>query len=132
MRLTGRNQRGTEGHDRSRDRALLRHERRISRRTGLWLKLLPHHWRIPMSEKHESEMPPLPFLNPEFMNSPAARTVRILSEYLEPAERLRRLRIRDTIVFFGSARSASPEEAAEQLALVNAEIERTGTTSTEL
>jgi len=85
-----------------------------------------------MSDKHESEMPPLPFLNPDFMNSPAARTVRILSEYLEPAERFRRQHIRDTIVFFGSARSASPEEAAEQLALVNADISRAGALSTEL
>ena len=50
-----------------------------------------------------------PYLNTEFLQSPAARAVRILSEYLEPANRLHRARIRDTIVFFGSARASSPE-----------------------
>jgi len=39
-----------------------------------------------------------------FLASEAARPLRILAEYLEPLERLRRHRIRDTIVFFGSSR----------------------------
>ena len=85
-----------------------------------------------MAENNESEMSPLPFLNMEFLNSPGARTIRILSEYLEPAERLRRARIHDTIVFFGSARSLSPEQAAQQLTQVNEEIERAGAASAEL
>ena len=75
-----------------------------------------------MDENKEPEILPLPYLNPEFMNSPAARTLRILSEYLEPAERLRRARVYDTIVFFGSARSPSPEEAAQLLSRVKEEI----------
>lgn len=69
-----------------------------------------------MSDNNETEIPPISFLNPDFMNSPAARPLRILAEYLEPAERLRRAHIWDTIVFFGSARSGTPEHAAEQLA----------------
>src|ERR1041385_4819088 len=77
-----------------------------------------------MAEKTNSEISPLPFLNTEFLKSPAARTIRILSEYLEPAERLRRARIRDTIVFFGSARSPSPEQAAQQWTEVNEQIAR--------
>ncbi|MBI4474954.1 MAG: LOG family protein, partial [Acidobacteria bacterium] len=85
-----------------------------------------------MTEKNESEKPQLPFLNIDFLKSPAARTIRILSEYLEPADRLRRARIRDTIVFFGSARSASPDEAAQQLALVNEKIGRVETPTAEL
>src|SRR5215475_8629044 len=68
----------------------------------------------------------LSFLNPEFLKSVAARPVRILSEYLEPAERMRRARIRDTIVFFGSARSLSPEEAERQMLRVRDEIKETG------
>jgi uncharacterized protein (TIGR00730 family) len=75
---------------------------------------------------------PLPFLNVGFLQSPAARPIRILSEYLEPAERLRRARVRDTIVFFGSARSRSPEEAAQQLAQVEAAVARVGAVSPEL
>ncbi len=39
-----------------------------------------------------------------FLKSDAARPIRILSEYLGPLETFRRERIRDTIVFFGSAR----------------------------
>ncbi|OFW34016.1 MAG: Rossman fold protein, TIGR00730 family [Acidobacteria bacterium RIFCSPLOWO2_12_FULL_60_22] len=47
------------------------------------------------------------YKNEKFLDSPDARVVRILSEYLEPYSHFRRQRIRDTIVFFGSAR---PEE----------------------
>ncbi|MFL5273620.1 MAG: TIGR00730 family Rossman fold protein [Anaeromyxobacteraceae bacterium] len=39
-----------------------------------------------------------------FLESEAARPIRIVSEYLGPLETFRRERIRDTIVFFGSAR----------------------------
>jgi len=85
-----------------------------------------------MAEKKEPEISPLPYLNTEFLKSPAARTIRILSEYQEPAERLRRAGIRDTIVFFGSARSLSPEQAAEQLSRVNEEIGRVSTVPAEL
>src|SRR5262245_51485907 len=68
----------------------------------------------------------LSFLNPEFLRSVAARPVRILSEYIEPAERMRRARIRDTIVFFGSARSLSPEEAERRMTRLRDGIERAG------
>ena len=66
------------------------------------------------------------------MKSPAARAIRILTEYLEPAERLRRARIYDTIVFFGSARTLSPEESASRLVQVNEEIARAGEVTPEL
>ena len=44
------------------------------------------------------------YKNDKFLDSPAARSLRILSEYLEPLDHFRREKIRDTIVFFGSAR----------------------------
>ena len=50
--------------------------------------------------------------NEGFLKSPDARTLRILSEYIEPESRFRELRVRDTIVFFGSARIL-PRETAE-------------------
>ncbi|MFP5261162.1 MAG: LOG family protein [Blastocatellia bacterium] len=65
-----------------------------------------------MSESDHFVEPPLPYLNAEFLKSSEARVIRIISEYLEPAARLRRHRVRDTIVFFGSARSIPPEIAA--------------------
>jgi uncharacterized protein (TIGR00730 family) len=58
--------------------------------------------------------------------------MRLIAEYLEPAERLRRAHVRDTIVFFGSARSLSPEQAQLQLARVNEEIAKAGSESPDL
>lgn len=62
-----------------------------------------------------SEHPPLAYANPLFLNSPDARPLRVLAEYLEPLHRLRRENIHDTIVFFGSARVQA--RAAAQAAL---------------
>lgn len=58
----------------------------------------------------------------EFLNSPSARVIRILSEYLEPQSRFQRLRIKDTVVFFGSARIGSMAEAQGRLSDVKARI----------
>jgi len=44
------------------------------------------------------------YLNEEFLNSPDARALRILAEFLEPLAHFRREKVRDTVVFFGSAR----------------------------
>ena len=60
--------------------------------------------------------------NPSFLGSRAARPLRILAEYLHPDSVFENLRISDTIVFFGSARIASREDALSALD----EIERTG------
>jgi len=50
------------------------------------------------------ERRPLAYLNDKFLNSPDARGLRILSEFLEPMAHFRREKVRDTVVFFGSAR----------------------------
>jgi uncharacterized protein (TIGR00730 family) len=47
---------------------------------------------------------PVAYLNDQFLNSPDARGIRILSEFLEPLSHFRREKVRDTVVFFGSAR----------------------------
>ena len=73
---------------------------------------------LEMSRPTPTNIPPLSYLNTEFWKSPGARALRILSEYIEPAARLREHRVRDTIVFFGSARSIPPEQAAAELELV--------------
>ena len=44
------------------------------------------------------------YLDETFLGSDAARPLRILAEYLEPLDAFQREQIRDTIVFFGSAR----------------------------
>jgi uncharacterized protein (TIGR00730 family) len=47
---------------------------------------------------------PLAYRNAEFMDTPEARSLRILSEYLYPFSHFRNAKIHDTVVFFGSAR----------------------------
>ena len=46
-----------------------------------------------------------------FLNSRSARALRILSEYLEPSSRFAHHKVDDTIVFMGSARTPSREQA---------------------
>jgi hypothetical protein len=54
---------------------------------------------------------PLAYENPQFLNSPDGRILRIMSEYVEPFARFRREQIQDTVVFFGSARFLSLADA---------------------
>ena len=59
-----------------------------------------------MNEKHldvEGRLP-LAYRNREFMDTPIARPMRIMSEYLYPLSHFRNEKIHDTVVFFGSAR----------------------------
>ena len=55
------------------------------------------------------------YKNQAFLNSVQARPLRILAEYLEPESRFEELKIRDTIVIFGSARIRSREQAEKEL-----------------
>src|SRR3954464_6398814 len=59
---------------------------------------------------------PMAYENPEFLNSPDGRLLRILSEYVEPLARFRREQIQDTVVFFGSARFHDRDHAEKSLA----------------
>jgi len=59
---------------------------------------------------------PKAYRNNKFLNSPSGRTVRILTEYQEPYERLKKYDIHDTIVFFGSARLLPMTEAKKNVA----------------
>jgi uncharacterized protein (TIGR00730 family) len=67
----------------------------------------------------EPEPPVKAYQNPEFLESEDARPIRILSEYLEPASRLKSQRVKDTIVFFGSARIRPREDCEKRLAGLN-------------
>jgi len=67
---------------------------------------------------------PMAYLYPEFLESPEARPLRILSEYLEPLRRFKQEKIQDTVVFFGSARIDSRERAVRALRTLRARGER--------
>lgn len=55
------------------------------------------------------------YKNLEFLNSPAARTIRIVCEYEEPRQRFEDQGVSDTVVLFGSARTLPRVIAEEQL-----------------
>src|SRR5271165_5551051 len=57
-----------------------------------------------MIDHENSGRRPVAYLNAPFLESPDARPLRMLSEYLEPLSHFRDEKIQDTIVFFGSAR----------------------------
>src|SRR5690349_10190453 len=58
---------------------------------------------------------PLAYHDLSFLDSQDARPLRILAEYLEPARRFRLQNIQDTVVFFGSARVHSRQDAEKAL-----------------
>ncbi len=80
------------------------------------------------------------FENPEFLQSKEARSLRILSEYLEPEKRFSYKNIEHTVVFFGSARTGEgsgrsdpnaqsywkAEEMAFKLGMVSKDFEKSG------
>ncbi|MCK6525226.1 LOG family protein [Myxococcota bacterium] len=55
------------------------------------------------------------YKNLEFLNSAAARHIRILAEYEDPRQRFIQQELKDTIVMFGSARIPSREDALARL-----------------
>ncbi|MCZ6721809.1 MAG: LOG family protein [Proteobacteria bacterium] len=55
------------------------------------------------------------YKNEAFIESREARVLRILAEYMEPEARFRKFQVRDTIVFFGSARAIPRDVAAREL-----------------
>lgn len=71
-----------------------------------------------------SQFPEKAYKNLEFLNSPAARPIRILCEYEETRQRFLQHGIKHTIVFFGSARTRSSQDAAWMLEQAQAAAER--------
>lgn len=59
-----------------------------------------------MKQQHDGDRGrvPLAYRNTPFLDTPTARPLRILSEYLYPLSHFKNERVHDTVVFFGSAR----------------------------
>ncbi len=55
------------------------------------------------------------YYNKDFLGSSSGRSMRILSEYYGPLQKIQRNKISDTIVFFGSARIMSRQSAKNKL-----------------
>ena len=62
-----------------------------------------------------SHVPRRAYESKEFLSSAEGRSIRILSEYFEPEQRLRQKQIWHTVVFFGSARIKDCETANREL-----------------
>ena len=64
------------------------------------------------------------YKNKDFLSSPPARLIRILSEMIEPAARFRKYNVKDTVVFFGSARISSRRVTLLKLRKIKNKIKR--------
>jgi len=64
---------------------------------------------------HKRKRPIKAYKDMDFINSVDARPLRILAEYMEPQKRLKELNVENTIVFFGSARLKSQDDAKREL-----------------
>jgi len=67
--------------------------------------------------------------NYDFLNSPQARIIRVLSEMVEPESRFRKKGIWNTVVFFGSARTLPKREARRRLRELEAKARHMRTVS---
>ena len=74
-----------------------------------------------MEQKTKFQGPEKAYKNEAFIDSRDARSLRILAEYLEPGARFDRLHVHDTIVFFGSARLLSEDDARAALEAAKSE-----------
>ena len=62
----------------------------------------------------KKESPEKAYKNLDFLNSDDARTIRILSEYIEPLARLTEYKVNSTVLFLGSSK-AKPDESGSVL-----------------
>jgi uncharacterized protein (TIGR00730 family) len=62
----------------------------------------------------KKESPEKAYKNLDFLNSDDARTIRILSEYIEPLARLTEYKVNSTVLFLGSSK-AKPDETGSVL-----------------
>ena len=72
------------------------------------------------------------YKNPDFLASPPARLIRVMSEMIEPATRLARQNIKNTVVFFGSARLLSRNIAYKNLKEVETHLKNKKSPSSSL
>jgi uncharacterized protein (TIGR00730 family) len=82
--------------------------------------MVPVSRKVSIMSAAKRQKPEKAYKNLDFLNSPAARTIRVLAEFLEPAARFKKHRIHDTIVFFGSSRLKDRTSALADLEKVRA------------
>jgi len=81
-----------------------------------------HMRYIRTSDGDEVLLPERAYKNTAWLASHGAKTVRILSEFLEPEQRFIAANVKHTILFFGSARARSPDEHAAAVTRAEAAV----------
>jgi len=76
-------------------------------------------------KKEKQTWPIKAYKNIDFLNSPAARTIRVMTEMVEPSDRFRRHHLWNTVVFFGSARTLPKKDAVRNLRQIEARVKQT-------
>jgi uncharacterized protein (TIGR00730 family) len=76
-------------------------------------------------KKLKQSHPVKAYQNPDFLKGPDARPLRILSEFLDPMQKFRREGVRDTVVFFGSARLKSKKDCLKQIKTLQRQLKAT-------
>ena len=74
-----------------------------------------------MMRKNDS-WPKKAYNNYDFLNSPSARVVRVLAEFIEPQSRFKKHNLHNTVVFFGSARTLPKRTALKKLKNIKQQI----------
>jgi hypothetical protein len=77
-----------------------------------------------MAKRTKIHTPLLDYRDRRFMDSPAARPLRILAEYIDPLVRLSEAEVGDTVVMFGSARILPRERALQRVHRIEKEARR--------
>ncbi|MBM4169046.1 MAG: TIGR00730 family Rossman fold protein [Ignavibacteria bacterium] len=91
------------------------------------LKSTSSRAKISHNRPKEQKNPLKAYKNVEFLSSPDARVIRMVAEFVEPLSRFRHQGIKDTIVFFGSARTKSSRSARKNLQTLRQQAARAKT-----
>lgn len=88
--------------------------------------------KSPLSHLDANGRPKKAYENEAFLKGPDARTIRLMSEFHEPLSRFRKFGVRDTVVFYGSARILPPEQTRKRLAELKKKAAQTSRPSKKL
>ncbi len=80
----------------------------------------------------KQEWPIKAYKNLDFLNSPAARTIRVMTEMVEPSDRFWKHHLWNTVVFFGSARTLPGKEARRKFRDIQSRIKKASRPSPKL
>lgn len=91
--------------------------------SSLRIAHVPEHMKFLSVDGEPVMVPEVAFKNTAWLSSAGGKTVRILTEFLEPQQRFEACGVKHAILFFGSARAKSHAEHARAVARAEAALE---------